>query len=56
MTGRWVSPVGRDRTRPVVSGGLLEVTGCWGPASGHNLTVEIGHSVFEAMDDVAAIR
>ena len=40
MTGRWVSPVEDDRTRPVVSGGLLEMTGCWGPASGHswNLT------------------
>ena len=34
MTERWVSPVEHDRTRPVVSGGLLEMTGCKTPASG----------------------
>ena len=36
MIGRWVSLVGHDRTRPVMSGGLLEMTGRWGPASGHD--------------------
>ena len=84
-----MSPVERDRTRRVVSGGLLEMTGRRGPASdhdqtdvsgrswnligsdqtlgfcvrswhcaasGHHLTVGIGHSVFEERDDVAAIR
>ena len=44
MTGRWVSPVGLDRTRLVVSGGLLEMTGHWGPASGHDLTDASGRS------------
>ena len=44
MTGRWVSPVGHDRTRPVASGGLLEVTGRWGSASGHDLTDASGRS------------
>ena len=29
MTGRWVSPVGHDWMRPVISGGLLEMTGRW---------------------------
>ena len=40
MTGRWVSLVGLDRTRPVASGGLLEMTERWGPVSGRswNLT------------------
>ena len=38
MIERWVSSVRHDRTRPVVSGGLLEMTGCWGPASGHDQT------------------
>ena len=89
MTGRWVSLVGLDRTRPVASGGLLEMIGHWGPmsghdqtdasgrswnltesdrmlgsyvrswhyaASGHHLTVGIGHSVFKERDDVVAIR
>ena len=89
MTGRWVSPVGHDRTHLVASGGLLKMTGRWGlvsghdqtdasgrswnltesdrmlgsyvrswhyAASGHHLTVGIGHSVFEERDDVAAIR
>ena len=89
MTGCWVSPVGLDQTRPVASGGLLEMTVRWDPASGHDLTdasgrswnltgsdrtlgscvrswhcaasshhltVGIGRSIFEEMDDVAAIR
>ena len=43
MTGRWVSPVGCDRTRPIVSGTLLEVTGRWGPASSHDLIDASGH-------------
>ena len=38
MTGRWVSLVGHDRMRLVVSGTLLEVTGCWGPASSRDRT------------------
>ena len=38
MTGRWVSPVGHDRTRPVTSGILLEVTGRWSPAFGRDRT------------------
>ena len=38
MTGRWVSPVKHDRTRPAMSGGLLEMTGWWGPMSGHDQT------------------
>ena len=38
MTGRWASPVRRDRTRPVASGILLEVTGRWGPTSGRDQT------------------
>ena len=53
-----------DRTRPVASGGLLEVTGRWGSCvrsghyalSGHHLTVRIGRSVFEERDDIAAIH
>ena len=44
MAGRWVSPVGIDRTCPVVSGSLLEMSGRWGPISGHNLTDVSGHS------------
>ena len=44
MTGRWVSPVGHDRTRPVASGGLLEMTGRWGPVSGHDQTDASGRS------------
>ena len=38
MTGHWVSPVRRDRTCPIMSGGLLEVTGRWGRTSGHDPT------------------
>ena len=44
MTGRWVSPVGHDRTRPVASGGLLEMIGRWGPAFGHDQTDASGRS------------
>ena len=33
-----MSLVGLDWTRPVMSGGLLEMTGHWGPASGHDPT------------------
>jgi hypothetical protein len=38
VIGRWVSPVEHDRTCPIVSGGLLEMTGCWGPVPSHDLT------------------
>ena len=38
MTGCWVSPIEHDRTRPVASGGLQEMTGRWGPASDHDQT------------------
>ena len=63
MTGRWVSPVGHDRTRPVVifrewklTGNDLMLRSCVrslsSSASGHNLnvlmTVEIRRSAFEA--------
>ena len=44
MTRRWVSPVGHDRTHPVASGGLLEMTECWGPTSGHDQTDVSGRS------------
>ena len=44
MTGPWVSLVEHDRTRPVASGGLLEVIGCWGPTSSHDPTDVSGHS------------
>ena len=56
-----------DRTRPVYKSQIWELTGndrtlgserpvtCAG-ASGHLMTVEIGHSAFEAKNDVAAIR
>ena len=44
MTGHWVSPVGHDRTRPIASGGLLEMTGRWGPTSGHDQTDMSGRS------------
>ena len=63
MTGRWVSPVGHDRTRPVVIFREWKLTGndrtlrfcvrsLSSSTSGHNLnvlmTVEIGRSMFEA--------
>ena len=63
MIGRWVSPVGHDRTRPVVIFHEWKLTGndrtlrsyirsLRSSASGHNLnalmTVEIGRSAFEA--------
>ena len=44
MTGRWVSSVGHNWTRPVVSGGLLEVTERWGPASDRDQTDASDHS------------
>ena len=63
MTGRWVSPVGHDRTRPVVIFRELNLTeNDWtlrscvrslsSSVSDHNLnvlmTVEIGRSAFHA--------
>ena len=71
MTGRWVSPVGHDRTRPVVIFRFWMLTGndrtlrsyvrsLQSSASGHNLnvlmTVEIGRSSFEAGDTWHASR
>ena len=65
MTGRWVSPVGHDRTRLVIIFRLWNLTTndrmlvlvrpvTLSSASGHYLnvlmTVEIGRSVFEADD------
>ena len=65
MTGRWVSPVGHDRTHPVVIFCLWNLTRndrtlvlvrpvTLSSASGHYLnvlmTVEIGRSAFEADD------
>ena len=62
MIGRWVSPVGHDRTRPVVIFCEWKLTGndrtlrsyvrsLRSSASGHNLnvlmTIEIGRSAFE---------
>ena len=51
-------PIATDRTRPIMSGTLLEMTGCWGccvrsvhaAASGRHMTIEIGHTVFEVGD------
>ena len=51
-------PITFNRTRPVMSGTLLEMTGHWGccvqlvhvAASGRHMTIEIRHSVFEAGD------
>jgi len=64
---RWVSPVGHDRTRPVVIFRVWNLTRndrmlvlvrpvTSSSVSGHHLTVGIEHSVFEERDDVAAIR
>ena len=65
MTGRWVSPVGHDRTRPVVIFRFWYLTGnnrtlvlvcpvTLSGASSHYLnvlmTVEIGRSAFKADD------
>ena len=65
MTGRWVCPVGHDRTRPVVIFRFWYLTGndrtlvlvrsvTLSSASGHYLnvlmTIEIGRSAFEADD------
>ena len=44
MTGRWVNLVGLDRSCLVTSGGLIEMTRRWGPASGHDLTDASNHS------------
>ena len=61
MTGRWVSPVGHDRTHPVVIFRFWYLTGndrtlvlvrlvTSSSASGHHLTVEIGRTTFEVDD------
>ena len=65
MTGRWVSPIGHDRTRPVMIFRLWNLTGndrmlllvrpiTLSNASGHYLNVltaiEIERSAFEADD------
>ena len=66
MTGRWVSPVEHDRTRPVVISRFWMLTrNDWmlrssvrslrSSASGHHLTIGIGHSVFEERGHVACI-
>ena len=66
MTGRWVSPVEHDRTRPVVISRFWMLTGNdWtlrsnvrslhSSASGHHLTVGIERSVFEETGHVACI-
>ena len=67
MIGRRVSPVGHDRTRPVLIFREWKLTrndrtlrscvrSLSSSASGHHLIVGIGRSVFEEMDDMAAIR
>ena len=66
MTGRWVSPVEHDRTRPVVISRFWMLTGndrmLWfsvrslrSNASSHHLTVGIGRSVFEERGHMACI-
>ena len=66
MTGRWVSPVGHDRTHPVVIFHFWMLTGndrtldlsvrsLRSSASGHYLTVGIGRSVFEERGHMACI-
>ena len=70
MTGRWVGPVGHDRTRPIVNFREWNLTGndrtlvlvrpiTLSSASGHNLnvlmTIEIGRSAFEARDTCRAL-
>ena len=65
VTGRWGPTSSRDQTN--ASGRSWNLTGSdrtlgscvrsWHyAASGHHLTVGIGHSVFEERDDAAAIR
>ena len=66
MTGRWVSPVEHDRTRPVVILREWNLTGndrtlrssvrsLHSSASGLHLTVGIGRSIFEERGHVAYI-
>ena len=66
MTGRWVSLVEHDWTRPVVISRFWMLTGndrtlrssvrsLHSSASGHHLTVGIGRSVFEERGHVARI-
>ena len=66
MTGRWVSPVGHDRTRPVVIFRFWYLTGndrtlvlvcpvTSSSASSHHLTVGIERSVFEERGHVTCI-
>ena len=51
-------PIMTDRTRPVMSGTLLEMTGRWrlrvwsveAAASGRQITVDIGRTTFEGGD------
>ena len=66
MTGRWVSPVGHDRTRPVEEIRFWNLTGndrtleaerpviCSG-ASGQQMTIEIERLLLNAMGHVADI-
>ena len=66
MTGQWVSPVGHDRTRPIVIFRFWMLTrndrtlrsyvrSLRSSASGHHLTVGIGCSVFEERGHMACI-
>ena len=66
MTGRWVSPVEHDRTRPVVKFRVWNLTGndrtlrssvrsLHNSTFGPHLTIGIGHSVFEERGHVACI-
>ena len=66
MTGRWVSPVEHDRTRPVVKNRFWMLTendrtmrssvrSLRSSASSHHLTVEIGRITFEERGHVARI-
>ena len=66
MTGRWVSPVEHDRTRPIVIFCFWMLTGndrtlrscvrsLHSSASGHHLTVRIGRLVFEERGHVVCI-
>ena len=66
MTGRWVSPIEHDRTRPVVIYRFWMLTGndrtlrssvrsLRSSAFGHHLTVGIGRSVFKEWGHVACI-
>ena len=66
MTGRWVSPVEHDRTRPVVISHFWMLTGndqtlrssvrsLRSSASGHHFTIGIRRSVFEERGHMACI-